>query len=141
MITNLQIQHQNLRNMSILHLFHFPISEGIDPALWILASQRRARKKCINVSCCFVKVSSLQYSFLLLNLLIIKLNKLAKLPNSLGIDPAKLLLTIKKRKANVVSMLRDISNNSHFNLNASKPTYLQSLQMDQFTKLTWNGAF
>ena len=33
MITNLQIQHQNLRNMSILHLCNFPISEGIDPAL------------------------------------------------------------------------------------------------------------
>jgi len=75
--------------MSILHLCNFPISEGIDPALGILASQRIARKKCINVSCCFVKVSSLQYILLLLDLLIIKLNKLAKLPNSLGIDPVK----------------------------------------------------
>jgi len=27
------IRHHNLRNMSVLHLFHFPISEGIDPAL------------------------------------------------------------------------------------------------------------
>jgi len=33
MITDLQIQHQNLRKMSILHLCNFPISEGIDPAL------------------------------------------------------------------------------------------------------------
>jgi len=90
----------------------------------MLASQRIARKKCINVSYCFVKVSSLQYVLLLLNLLIMKPNKLAKLPNSLGIDPVKLLFTMKKRKANVVSMLRDISNCSHFNLNASKPTYL-----------------
>jgi len=141
MITDLLIQHQNLRNMSILHLCNFPISEGIDPALWMLASQRIARKKCINVSCGFVKVSSLQYVLLLLYLLIIKLNKLARLPNSLGIDPVKLLLAIKKRKANVVSMLRDISNCPHFNLNASKPTYLQRLQTNQFSKLTWNGAF
>jgi len=70
----------------------------------MLASQRIARNKCINVSCCFLKVSSLQYILVLMNLLITKINKLAKLPNSLGIDPVKLLLTIKKRKANMVSM-------------------------------------
>jgi len=33
MITDSQVQHQNLRKMSILHLCNFPISEGIDPAL------------------------------------------------------------------------------------------------------------
>jgi len=64
----------------------------------MLPSQGIARKRFINVSCYFVKVSSLQKILLLLNLLIIKLNKLAKLPNSLGIEPIKLLLPIEKGK-------------------------------------------
>jgi len=44
MNTDSNIRHQNLRNMSVLHLFYFPIFEGIDPALWMLPSQRIARK-------------------------------------------------------------------------------------------------